>query len=148
MTIMRWPVWSVILFALLLLLPVITQAQPWSAIISSSRAIDWSKAGLPATFPDGETTPNPWTPPTRTQCGPTLTPSGGDDTTQIMNAFNGSGSFSSCTPPYVVLLGSGTFQASSNYLRLGGNSTRNNITLRGSGPMSTTFTISSGQRGI
>jgi hypothetical protein len=119
-------------------------AQSWSGILSSSRAIDWSHAGLPATLPDGETTSNPWTPPTRTQCGPTLTPSGGDDTTQIVNAFNGSGSFSSCTPPYAVLLGSGNFQIQS-FLRLGGNTTRNNITLRGSGPMNTTVTIASGQ---
>jgi hypothetical protein len=120
------------------------QSTPWSNIISSSRAIDWSQAGLPAILPDGETTPHPWTPPTRTQCGPTLTPSGGDDTTQIVNAFNGSGSFSSCTPPYMVLLGSGIFHVNS-FLRLGGNTTRNNITLRGSGPMSTTITIASGQ---
>ena len=41
-------------------------------ILSASRAIDWGGAGLPATFPDGETTPNGWTPPTRTQCGSTL----------------------------------------------------------------------------
>ena len=41
----------------------------WSSILSPSRAINWGNAGLPATFPDGETTPNPWTPPTRTQCG-------------------------------------------------------------------------------
>lgn len=118
--------------------------QPWSKIIASSRAIDWSHAGLPATFPDGETTPNPWTPPTRTQCGPTLTPSGGDDVTQILNAFNGVGSFSSCTPPYVVLLGTGNFQIES-FLRLGGANTRNNVTLRGGGPMNTTVTVASGQ---
>jgi hypothetical protein len=120
------------------------EAQSWSSILSSSRAIDWSKAGLPGTLPDGETTTNPWTPPTRTQCGPTLTPSGGDDVPQITNAFNGSGSFSSCTPPYVVLMGSGNFQINS-FLRLGSNYTRNNITLRGSGPMSTTFTVSGSQ---
>ena len=118
-------------------------AQSWSGILSSSRAIDWSHAGLPATLPDGETTANPWTPPTRSQCGPTLTPSGGDDTTQISNAFSGSGSFSSCTPPYAVLLGSGTFQVNSS-LQLGGSANRNNVTLRGSGPMSTTVMVGSG----
>ncbi len=128
-------------FILLLACPIL--AQPWSNILSSSRAIDWSEAGLPATFPDGETTSNPWTPPARTQCGPTLSPSGGNDATQINNAFAGSGSFSSCTPPYVVLLGSGTFNLTSS-LQLGGNSNRNNITLRGSGPMSTTVAIASG----
>jgi MYXO-CTERM domain-containing protein len=54
--------------AALLLAPQTAFAQPWSEIISSSRAIDWTGAGLPAIFPDGETTPNPWTPPTRTAC--------------------------------------------------------------------------------
>jgi hypothetical protein len=131
-------------FLLLTAIPVMAQTPPWSNILAPSRAIDWSHAGLPATFPDGETTPNPWTPPTRTQCGPTLTPSGGNDTTQILNAFNGVGGFSSCTPPYAVLLGSGTFQVNT-FLRLGGSNTRNNITLRGSGPMSTTITVASGQ---
>ena len=142
----RYIVISAFLTNILLVLSCSLHAQstPWSNIISSRRAIDWSQAGLPAILPDGETAPNPWTPPTRTQCGPTLTPSGGDDTTQIVNAFNGSGSFSSCTPPYVVLLGSGSFKVNS-FLRLGGNTTRNNITLRGRGPMSTTITIASGQ---
>jgi MYXO-CTERM domain-containing protein len=42
-------------------------AQPWSGILSTGRAIDWS-AGLPATLPDGEMPPNPWTPPTRIAC--------------------------------------------------------------------------------
>lgn len=51
----------------------VAQAQNWSGILSPSRATDWTKAGLPATLPDGETTPNPWTPPTRTQCGSTIT---------------------------------------------------------------------------
>ncbi len=132
---------------LLTAIPVMAQTPPWSNILAPSRAIDWSKAGLPATFPDGETTPNPWTPPTRNQCGPTLTPSGGDDVTQIANAFNGAGSFSSCTPPYVILLGNGNFQIQS-FLRLGGANTRNNVTLRGSGPMSTTVTVTSGSAGI
>ncbi len=63
---MRWLVFAVIQFALLLLLPVIAQAQDkWSGVISTSRAIDWTGAGLTATLPDGETAPNPWTPPPR-----------------------------------------------------------------------------------
>src|SRR5580658_4998832 len=41
---------------------------PWTGILATSRAIDWKNAGLPATFPDGETTANPWTPPTRPAC--------------------------------------------------------------------------------
>ena len=61
---MRWPVFAVILLALLSL-PVIAQAQhKWSGVIRTSRAIDWTNAGLTATLPDGETAPNPRTPPT------------------------------------------------------------------------------------
>ena len=36
--------------------PGSTFGQAWSGIIASSRAINWTGAGLPATFPDGETT--------------------------------------------------------------------------------------------
>src|ERR1017187_6182244 len=56
------------LIPILLLLSILSYGQAWSGILASSRAINWSNAGLPATLPDGETTPNPWTPPTRTQC--------------------------------------------------------------------------------
>lgn len=147
----RWPVFALIVsgkcFGLIFAAFFLTRsaaAQSWTGILASGRAIDWSHAGLPASFPDGETTPNPWTPPTRTQCGPTLTPSGGDDSTQIVAAFNGTGSgFTSCSPPYIVLLGSGTFQLN-NWVRLGGQYTRNNITLRGSGPMSTVVSVAGG----
>ena len=69
---------------LLLCAPVFPQA--WSGVLSSSRAIDWTKAGLPATITYGsggsactggtggsancvETPANAWTPPTRAQCG-------------------------------------------------------------------------------
>ena len=73
---MRWPVFAVILLALLLL-PVIAQAQhKWSgAIIGTSRAIDWTNAGLTATLPDGKMAPNPWIPPTRSTICKTLTTS-------------------------------------------------------------------------
>ena len=52
-------------------------APSWSNILATSRAITWTSAGLPATLIDGETTTNPWTPPTRsTQYGSTINPSG------------------------------------------------------------------------
>ena len=71
---MRWPVFAVILLAILSL-PVIAQAQhKWSWVLATSRAIDWTNAGLPATLPDNETAPNPWTPTRSTVCA-TLTPS-------------------------------------------------------------------------
>jgi hypothetical protein len=62
---MTWPLLAAIAFGLLLLLPVIAQAQDkWSGVISTPRAIDWTGADLTATLPDRETAPNPWTPPT------------------------------------------------------------------------------------
>ena len=121
------------LISLLLLFSVFSFGQPWSGILSTSRAIDWSHAGLQATFPDGETTPNPWTPPTRTLCT-TLNPLGGgsDDVPQIMSAI------SRCAAGTYVLMNPGTWTVAS-YMRVspGYTSGHNNVTLRGSGPMST-----------
>ena len=102
-------------------------AQPWSGILTPSRGIDWSKTGLPATFPDGETTANPWTPPVRSQCGSTINPSGGDDTTIINNAI------SACASAHYVLLGSGTFQIAGKLALSGAH----NVSLRGSGSATT-----------
>ncbi len=56
------------LISILLLFSVLSSGQAWSGIFAPSRGIDWGHAGLPSTLPDGETTANPWTPPTRTQC--------------------------------------------------------------------------------
>jgi hypothetical protein len=116
-------------------------AQPsWSNILSPSRAISWAGAGLPATLPDGETTINPWTPPTRAQCGSTLNPSGftdGTDTTNINKAL------AACAPGHYVLLGAGTFNLEAAGNCFGGSVTciqlyaLNGVTLRGSGPQST-----------
>ena len=90
-----------ILLLLSMMLCSTVEAQSWSNVIASSRAIDWTGAGLPGSITYGsggsacngssvncvETTINAWTPPTRTKCGSTLTPSGGDDTSQITTAF-------------------------------------------------------------
>jgi hypothetical protein len=109
-------------------------AQSWSGILSSSRAINWSNAGLPSTLLDGETTPNPWTPPTRTLCT-TLTPSGGDDASQINTAVAG------CAQGTYVLLNGTTFQINI-LLRLGGSYTSNHnyVTVRGNGAQATKIT--------
>jgi hypothetical protein len=114
-----------------LTMPCFAQA-PWSNILSSGRAIDWTHGGLPATYPDGETTPNPWTPPTRTQCGSTLSASGSaaTDITNITNAVN------ACTAGHYVLLGPGAFQFNSAIFLL-----KSGVSLRGSGPMSTSLTM-------
>jgi len=74
--------------------------------------------------------------PARTQCGATLTPSGGNDLTQIQNAIN------ACTANHFVLLGPGTFTISGSGQSIG--ITKNNVTLRGSGPGVTTLTRSDG----
>lgn len=113
--------------SLCLLFPVaffafVCQAQNWSGILANSRAIDWSHAGLPATFPDGETTPNPWTPPARTQCGSTV-PAGTSFAT--INS-----SLAACPAGTYLLLGPGTFSSSSATITLG---SQDNVTLRGSG---------------
>jgi hypothetical protein len=107
-------------------------AQSWSGILTGTRAVDWASAGLPATLPDGETTANPWTPPVRTQCGSTLTPSGGDDTTQFTAAL------SACTAGHYVFLGNGTFHVNSTFrISPGYNSNKNYLGFYGSGPQST-----------
>src|ERR1700727_731931 len=105
--------------ALLIFTSSVVKAQaPWAPILSSSRAIDWGNAGLPATFPDGETTSNPWTPPTRStlctsaQAGTTLplvstsTPAQIKTAAQNCSAANTSGS--------VLMLASGTFTINAN----------------------------------
>jgi len=136
------------LISILLLFSTLSYGQAWSGILSTNRAIDWSHAGLQATFPDGETTAAPWTPPTRTAICVTLNPSGGDDTTQIVNAV------SACPTGEVVLLGGSiaspkTFTISS-FMRLspGYTSGHNNVTVRGGGPMATTVNLSGSSANI
>src|SRR5580692_2768265 len=95
------------LIALSLSLSTLSYGQSWSGILSSSRAVNWSQAGLPATLPDGETTPNPWTPPTRTQCGSTLSPSG--DTSGATDTTNINNGLAACTAGHYYLLAAGAF---------------------------------------
>ena len=129
-----------ILFGALLSSSALDYAQqPWSAILSPSRAINWGNAGLPATFTDKggsnvETTTNPWTPPARTQSGSTISPSG----TPSTDLSNINAALSSCNDGQYVLLGPGTFQIQgtiSAYLH--------SCSLRGSGASSTTLAMSS-----
>jgi hypothetical protein len=127
------------LLSILLLFSSLAYGQAWSGILAPSRAINWGNAGLPTTLPDGETTPNPWTPPTRTLCT-TLSPrgSGQDDVPQIINAI------SACGNGTYVLLAGGTFTiASSMHISPGFTSGHNNVTLRGSGAQSTKLLMGS-----
>ncbi len=129
------------LISILLLFSTLSYGQAWSGVLASSRAIDWSQAGLPAAFPDGETTPNPWTPPTRTLCT-TINPSG--DKTGTTDANNIISARRSCANGTYALLSSGTFYIGS-FVGLYGTS----FTLRGSGPQSTMVElVGSGQLNI
>jgi hypothetical protein len=114
------------LISILLLFSALSYGQAWSGVLSSSRAIDWSKAGLPATLPDGETTPNPWTPPSRITVCATLSP--GTTVAAINSALSG------CPAGQVVLLNAGTYSLS------GTITIPSNVTLRGSGAARTELT--------
>src|SRR6185312_9816404 len=83
-------------------------AQQWSGILSSTRAIDWSTAGVAGGIPTN-----------RTQCGSTLASS--STLAQIQTAIN------NCPAGQFVKLGTGTFTLS------GGLSMKANVTLRGDG---------------
>ena len=119
------------LIAISLLLSTPSYGQSWSSVLSSSRAADWSKAGLPSTLPDGETTPNPWTPPTRTQCTTSQcnAVSGGSVSTSSINA-----ALASAPSGSYVLIPAGNFSLS------GTISLVSNVTLRGSGAQATKLT--------
>lgn len=132
--------WLFLIFALAT--PCLAQ-QPWSNVLTSSRAINWQTAGLPASFLDKggsntETTTNPWTPPTRTQCGSTVNPSGvaATDLANINNAY------SACSDGQYVLLGSGNFLIQGNIPMYA-----HSATIRGGGAQSTKLSIS-GSGGI
>ena len=87
---------------------------PWSGILASSRAIDWSatNAGVEGGIPS------------RTlQCGTTIPAYTG--TAQTINA-----AIQNCTPGQFVLLGSGTFTLSDGIKFVA----KDNVTLRGAGP--------------
>lgn len=117
------------LISIMLLFSALSYGQAWSNVISANRAINWGNAGLPATLPDGETTSNPWTPPTRTQCGSTIA-SGASPAT--INA-----ALAACSHGTYVLLGPGTFSINANITLYA----QNGVTLRGSGPQSTILKV-------
>jgi hypothetical protein len=141
---MRYLSWLLLIFA------APCWSQSWTGILSSSRAINWGSAGLPATITYGsggsscngllsncvETTTNPWTPPTRTQCGSTLTPSGGDDTSAINTAFT------ACKPgTYVLLSGSYASPATFNINSTLYLYTYSGVTLEGGGAGATIIKV-------
>lgn len=106
-----------------------TDEIPWIGILSPERAMPWVNVGLQATFPDAETTTNPWTPPARATVCSTLTPVGGgsDDAAQIVTAVSG------CPAGQTVVL-NGAFTITS-FMRIhpGTTSGHQEVTIRGSG---------------
>src|SRR2546425_7284913 len=51
----RGKCWLLFLPILVLMVPGVAHAQAWSGILSSSRAIDWSQAGIPGGIPNRTT---------------------------------------------------------------------------------------------
>ncbi len=103
--------------------------QLWNGVLSSSRAIDWSKVGLavdgyaPGTLPSAS-----WS-----QCGSTIAAYSGTAAT-ISNALQHTGTgYTGCGANTYVLLGAGTFTLSTG-ISFG---TTSNTALRGSGANST-----------
>lgn len=94
----------------------VSRAQAWSGIIDSTRAIDWTTAGIPGGIPSG----------TWTQSGSTITATSGDRTTTIANALN------ACGTNHYVLMGAGSFNVTNITIP-------NTCELRGAGADQTTL---------
>ena len=108
--------------------------QPWSGILAPSRAIDWGKAGLPAMLPDGETTPNSWTPPTRTKVCATIAPEGTSTTPVPPTDLNAA--IQNCPAGQVVELQGGNYYFSDSvefYCQTPIMCALNSVTVRGAG---------------
>src|SRR6266852_5046865 len=113
-----------LLFMLILLGPSRgLYAQQWSGVLSASRAIDWSKAGVPGGIPN------------RTTACTTLNPGASD--AQINAAI------AACPSGQVVFLNAGTYSLSSGLIF----NAKNNVTLRGAGSNLTFLVFSGGGNG-
>src|SRR5437667_11724692 len=106
---------------LIIATPITAYAQPWSGILNSSRAIDWSRAGSGGI-------------PNRTTICATLNP--GATAAQINSAI------ASCPSDQVVFLNAGTYNLNTGLMFNG----KSNVTLRGAGP-DKTFLVFSGSTG-
>jgi len=117
------------LFLLLLVVPVSARAQQaWSGIISPSRAINWSNAGVIGGIPDAS-----WA-----QCGSTIQAYGTSGAPGSASTINNA--ISACGTNQYVQLGAGTFYLNSS-INFGGKS---NVVLRGVGADQTIILFTSG----
>jgi hypothetical protein len=115
------------------------QSQPWSGVLSSSRAVDWKdNAGIPGYSGTGALPSDNWT-----QCGATIAAYGSSGSSAspstIVNALNHSASGYNCAANTYVLLGPGDFYLNSSIRNVGVS----NVELRGSGPTQTRLHFSS-----
>jgi hypothetical protein len=98
--------------------------QVWSGILSSSRAVDWSGAGVPGGIPNRTT-----------QCGSTIAPYGSAGSPAAPDTI--SAAIYNCPAGQYVSLGAGTFYLNGPiaFVYYTGGSMRysNNVTLRGQG---------------
>jgi hypothetical protein len=105
------------LVLLILIMPVATHAQAWSGIIPSSRAADWSQAGVPGGIP------------VRNTICQTLTPStSGGTSGSPVSAASIDAAINSCPNGEVVYLTAGNY-----YLSSGIDFNNHGVTLRGAG---------------
>ena len=112
-------------FIVILFFPAVAKPQqPWSGIISSNRATNWTNAGVVGGIPSAS-----WT-----QCGSTIAAYSGSGST-ITNAL------AACGPNTYVLLGPGTFNITSGGITF---PTSGHVVLRGSGANFTSLVIGSG----
>ena len=105
-----------------------SSSQLWSGILDPSRAVDWSRAGVPGGIPNRTS-----------QCGPTVNVSG--DTAGAQDVTNVNTAIQNCysQPNTVIQLGTGTFYDCGGFT-FGSQSNPNgythlvnNVTLRGTG---------------
>ncbi len=125
------------LISILLLFSAVSYAQLWSGIISPSRAVDWTKAGISGGIPSGS-----WTNCTTTACNNLF---GGAVTTANINA-----AIASAPSNSVVRIPAGTFNLADGIVFNAPNSNpgnKSNVVLRGQGADSTFLVFTSGTGG-
>jgi hypothetical protein len=137
---------AAIAFALAALaIPSAAFGQPWTGVLSPSRATDWRNAGLPATLPTGEIPPNPWTPPPRTQVCATIAPEG--TSTAPVPPTDLNAAIQTCPAGQVVQLQAGSYYFNNTidlYCTTTSPCALNGVTLRGAGADQTKIYFSSG----
>jgi hypothetical protein len=112
----------VVLLVWVVFVPSVASAQLWSGLLDSSRAIDWTRAGIPSGIPHRTT-----------RCGSVISAYTGTAAT-INNAIN------ACPPGQYVELGAGTFNLSTGI----GFHGKSNVTLRGAGAKQTIINFTRG----